>query len=176
MKNLTDKLQHQRSSKEVVTVKDVTIKNYDIIVMTHENLTESTERAAAASKGSVEAIEALDNQIKVSIEEMGKSVTENLCRALSETMREVLTSVLKSRDQPQGPVRGAAVTASAEESSNLVGLTTPAEDKTAERQLVGVVAGGDLNPTGAATGAARDEKEEEGLVFSGPGLLPAPTA
>ncbi|CAL1352951.1 unnamed protein product [Linum trigynum] len=65
-----------------------------------ESLTEVTERAAEVSKGSIGAIEAMGDQIKASIEEMGKSVAENICRSLATTMKEVLTQVLRSREQP----------------------------------------------------------------------------
>ncbi|CAL1387593.1 unnamed protein product [Linum trigynum] len=92
-----DKPQLQKQGKEIVTMKDITMNKYDVIVTTLESLTESTERAAA-SWDSTGALEALGGQIAISIEEMGKYVTENLCRALAETMREVLVVVLKSKE------------------------------------------------------------------------------
>ncbi|CAL1407210.1 unnamed protein product [Linum trigynum] len=52
----------------------------------------------------------MGDQIKTSIEEMGKSVADNICGALAATMQEVLTQVLKSREQLVIPVMGAAPT------------------------------------------------------------------
>ncbi|CAL1406097.1 unnamed protein product [Linum trigynum] len=99
-----DKQQQQKHGKEIVTVKDIMTNKYDVIVTALESLTESTERLAAASRDSTGAIEALGGRITISIEEMGKSVTENLCRALAETMREVLVGVLKSKESvPEAP-------------------------------------------------------------------------
>ncbi|CAL1402895.1 unnamed protein product [Linum trigynum] len=98
MSNLTNKQQPPRQSKEVVTVKDVTMSKYDAMATSLEILTEVTVRAVEASKGSIGAIEAMGDQIKDSIEEMGKSVAENICGALAATMQEVLTQVLRNRE------------------------------------------------------------------------------
>ncbi|CAL1410747.1 unnamed protein product [Linum trigynum] len=106
MSNPTDKQPPSRQNKEVVTVKDVTTSKYDAMTASLESLTEVTVRAAEASKGSIGAIEAMGDQNKASIEEMGKSVTENICGALAATMQEVLTQVLRNREPPASTVMG----------------------------------------------------------------------
>ncbi|CAL1379015.1 unnamed protein product [Linum trigynum] len=110
MSNPADKHQPPRQLKEVVTVKDVMTSKYDAVAASLESLTEVTVRAAEASKGSIGAIEAMSDQIKASIEEMGKSVADNICGALAATMQEVLTQVLKSREPLAIPTMGAAST------------------------------------------------------------------
>ncbi|CAL1378246.1 unnamed protein product [Linum trigynum] len=121
MSNPADKQQPPRQLKEVVTVKDVTTSKYDALAASLESLTEVTVRAAEASKGSIGAIEAMGDQIKASIEEMGKSVADNICGALAATMQEVLTQVLKSRERLAIPSMGTAPT-----TTIVVGVATAA--------------------------------------------------
>ncbi|CAL1403767.1 unnamed protein product [Linum trigynum] len=99
------------------------------------------ERAAAASRDSTGAMEALGGQIAISIEEMGKTVTENLCQALAKTMREVMIGVLKN----QAPTQ-------------------------ADPKLTGGAA------ICAGDGGRKSREDWAASVFSGPGLLPVPSA
>ncbi|CAL1413811.1 unnamed protein product [Linum trigynum] len=108
-----DKPQQQKQGKEIVTVKDITTNKYDTIVTTLESLMESTERAAAASRDSTGALEALGGRITPSIEEMGKTVTEKMCQALADTMKEVLIGVMQGHE-PNPENRPAAVKMMAE--------------------------------------------------------------
>ncbi|CAL1396136.1 unnamed protein product [Linum trigynum] len=150
-----------------------------MILTTLESLTESTVRSAAASRGSFGAIQALGSQLAVSIE-MGKNVTANLCRALAKKMREVLTGVLKSREQSQEPRPAAATVTGIEEPAALGGVTPAAKTGTKEMKAVEVTVTTDFKPKGTAAGGGghgeRDEEAPPEPVFSDPGLLPVPTA
>ncbi|CAL1354003.1 unnamed protein product [Linum trigynum] len=113
MSTPTNKQQPPRQNKEVVTVKDVTTSKYDAMAASLESLTEVTVREAEASMGSIGEIEAMGDQIKASIEEMGKSVAENICGALAATIQEVLTQVLRNREPATITIMGMAPAAAA---------------------------------------------------------------
>ncbi|CAL1371960.1 unnamed protein product [Linum trigynum] len=197
MSNPVDKQQPQRQLKEVVTVKDVTTNKYDALAASLESLTEVTVRAAEASRGSIGAIEAMGDQIKASIEEMGKSVAANICGALVATMQEVLTQVLKNREPLVTPATGAAQAAataagveptaaaaagsgapSGDAGVGQTGARARREEKEAEAKPPGSGAeAGTAQVLAASDGAPGNSgaRSATAPVFSGPGLLPTPT-
>ncbi|CAL1382304.1 unnamed protein product [Linum trigynum] len=123
-----------------------------------ESLTESTERAVAASWDSTGPIEALGGRITISIEEMGKSVTQNLCRALAEIMREVLVGVLKSKESVPEALPTEAKGVSGAKVADVVGEVAAQAGPTSG--AAGGLSGGSngasaaavAGPSGAATG------------------------
>ncbi|CAL1359863.1 unnamed protein product [Linum trigynum] len=188
MTSPTDKQQPPRHNKEIVTIKDVTTSKYDAMASSLESLTEVTVRAAEASRGSIGAIEAMGDQIKASIEEMSKSVAENICGALTTTMKEVLTQVLKNREQPA--TAALAVTA-AEKLAGRGGGDMAATSKekppsggagagVATKVVIPEVAAAKetLPSAGGEAGTVRVSTAKVSApepVFSGPSLLPTPT-
>ncbi|CAL1375628.1 unnamed protein product [Linum trigynum] len=127
-----------------------------------ESLTEVTVRAAEASKGSIGAIETMGDQIKSSIEEMGKSVAENISGALAATMQEVLTQVLRNREPPAITSMGVAPAATiAAGSTGQEGCDAAAASK-AEQPRGGAVAG-------RTAAVARREEEAAKEKLSGGG-------
>ncbi|CAL1413551.1 unnamed protein product [Linum trigynum] len=177
-----------------MTIKDVTTSKYDAMATSLESLKEVTVRAAEASKGSIGAIEAMGDQIKAFIEEMGKSVAENICGALAATMQEVLTQVLRNRESLASTTMMVAPAAAAAAGMALAAAAAAGarrEEETAEDKLsAGEDKGGAARAVAATTGAPgssavpRSHAGKQGTLgarsapapaFSGAGLLPTPT-
>ncbi|CAL1380719.1 unnamed protein product [Linum trigynum] len=200
MTNPMNNPQSPRPSKEVVALKDVTTSKYDAITASLESLKGVTERTAEASKGLIGAIEAMGDQIKASIEEMCKSVAETICRALTATMKEVLTWVLRNREQP---AILALVAAPLMDEESRTAQATPtrrwrqrrwprdvrsrrAREMATKEVTVGLdgrASAGSNGTPRSSTGPCVRVAEEGGKgvigvpgpVFSGPGLLPVST-
>ncbi|CAL1410749.1 unnamed protein product [Linum trigynum] len=153
MSNPTDKQLSSRQNMEVVTVQDVTTSKYDAMAASLESLTKVTVRATEASKGSIGAIEAMGDQIKASIEEMGKSVAENICGALAATMQEVLTQVPRNREPPASTAMGPTLAAvAAARAAAQEGGDGREQGGAASRRRGGWAHGGDGAPGGGGGG------------------------
>ncbi|CAL1370407.1 unnamed protein product [Linum trigynum] len=111
---------------------------------------------------------------------MGKMVTKNLCKAIAETMREVLIGVPKNREQPPEPRSVAAVATGAMDPSARRGAHAAAEPKPPGLAVRRETAVAKPKPAGATVVEVGDgERGEEAPprpLFSGSGLLLVPTA